>query len=213
MIIKDRIDFLARASAAYLPVDDVIEKCVIDMQGGAWLIDNDCEYYTKEIFDKQDPNSTSMLMGQDNVVNEIQRKFIAKKYGKDSKEYMNVDESVKNSKVHLEAHREGSPEAIKAEFEVHGGAVHLGTGVGTELKKLLSYIGINSTPNCSCNQRAKVMNNNGIQWCKDNKEKILDWLKEESTKRGLPFLKFPAKRILNYAISRAEKVEKQHVLQ
>ena len=81
----------------------------------------------------------------------------------------------------------------------------IGEGAGTELKKLLSFIGINSVPNCSCNARARVMNENGIQWCKDNKEEILSWMKEESDKRGLPFLKFGAKRILNYAIHRAEK--------
>lgn len=81
----------------------------------------------------------------------------------------------------------------------------IGQGAGTELKALLSIIGINSVPNCSCNARAKSMNLNGIDWCKNNKEEILSWMKEEADKRGLPFLKFGAKRILNYAISKAEK--------
>ena len=202
-IIKDRMEFLARASAANLPVQEVIEKCVIDMKGGAWLIDTDCEYYTEDRFDKKDPNKQYMLMGKGEIVNDIQRDWIAKKYGKDSKEYNEIEESVKDSKIHLEAHRDHTPEAA-----------NIGEGVGSELKRLLSYIGINSTASCSCNKRAKMMNEQGIQWCKDNKEKILDWLKEESTNRGLPFLKFPAKRILNYAISKAEKkVEKQNVLQ
>ena len=82
-----------------------------------------------------------------------------------------------------------------------------GYGAGTELKKLLSYIGINSTSNCSCNKRAKIMNIKGIQWCKDNKEEILSWMQEEAQRRGLPFFKFGAKRLLNMAISKAEKKE------
>jgi len=82
---------------------------------------------------------------------------------------------------------------------------NLGEGVGTELKGLLSIIGINSVPNCSCNARAKIMNDNGIEWCKNNKDEILSWMQEEASKRNLPFLKFGAKRILNYAISKAEK--------
>ena len=82
---------------------------------------------------------------------------------------------------------------------------NLGEGVGTELKALLSIIGINSVPNCSCNTRAKIMNENGTEWCKNNKDEILSWMQEEANKRNLPFLKFGAKRILNYAISKAEK--------
>ena len=82
---------------------------------------------------------------------------------------------------------------------------NLGEGVGTELKALLSIIGINSVPNCTCNARAKIMNENGTEWCKNNKDEILSWMKEEADKRGLPFLKFGAKRILNYAISKTEK--------
>ena len=51
------------------------------------------------------------------------------------------------------------------------------------------------------------MNIKGIQWCKDNKEEILSWMQEEAQKRSLPFLKFGAKRLLNMAISKAEKKE------
>ena len=52
---------------------------------------------------------------------------------------------------------------------------------------------------------AKIMNENGTEWCKNNKDEILSWMQEEANKRNLPFLKFGAKRILNYAISKAEK--------
>ena len=78
-------------------------------------------------------------------------------------------------------------------------------GVGTELKKLLSYINIKATPNCSCNKRAKYMDSKGIDWCKNNKDLICDWLKEEAGKRKLPFLPFVGKKLIDMAIYRAEK--------
>ena len=78
-------------------------------------------------------------------------------------------------------------------------------GAGGELKKMLKMLGIKSTPNCSCNKRAEVMDMNGTEWCKNNKSQILSWLEEESKKRSLPFIKFGAEQVLNLAISRAEK--------
>lgn len=82
-------------------------------------------------------------------------------------------------------------------------------GVGSELKKLLSYININSSPNCACNARASTMDEKGIQWCKDNKDTIIDWLEEEAKKRRLPFIRYGAKKILDLAIYRAEKKQKK----
>jgi hypothetical protein len=78
-------------------------------------------------------------------------------------------------------------------------------GVGAELKKILRLFGIKATPNCSCNQKALEMDARGIQWCKDNREKIIGWLEEEATKRKLPFIKFAAEQALNLAIKRASK--------
>lgn len=78
-------------------------------------------------------------------------------------------------------------------------------GVGTELKKLLSKIGIRSTPNCSCNHKAKLMNMNGIEWCENNIDTILVWLSEEAQKRKLPFVKYGAKLIVKRAISNAKR--------
>jgi len=83
----------------------------------------------------------------------------------------------------------------------------IGQGVGTELKKLLSMVGLKASPSCPCNQRAKTMNQNGLQWCKDNKDTIVLWLEEEAKKRRLPFLKFGAKKLVNFAIKKYEKKE------
>lgn len=78
-------------------------------------------------------------------------------------------------------------------------------GAGTELKALLSKIGIKSSPTCSCNKRAKTMDENGIEWCEQNVETICDWLAEESAKRKLPFVRLAGKAIINMAIRRAKK--------
>ncbi len=80
-----------------------------------------------------------------------------------------------------------------------------GEGVGTELKKILSWFNINSSPTCSCNARAKQMNENGIHWCENNKDLIISWLKEEAIKRNMLFSVYIAKKILNLAIQRAKK--------
>jgi hypothetical protein len=78
-------------------------------------------------------------------------------------------------------------------------------GVGTELKKLLKIVGITASPTCSCNARAKTMNENGIQWCEDNKDTILGWLEEEANKRNLPFSSYLATILINFAIKKAKK--------
>jgi|688.fasta_scaffold00240_8 hypothetical protein len=78
---------------------------------------------------------------------------------------------------------------------------------GTELKKLLLrwpfYIKI--TGNCSCLNRAKLMDDLGTNWCEKNIDTIVGWLKEEATKRGLPFIEIIARIIIKLAIKRAKK--------
>ncbi len=80
-------------------------------------------------------------------------------------------------------------------------------GAGSELKKLLSMIGITSSPNCKCNMYAAFMNNMGTSWCTNNIDSIVSWLKEEADKRKLPFSKVLAKQVVKLAIRRAVKKE------
>ncbi|NDD84470.1 hypothetical protein EBZ38_09410 [bacterium] len=80
-------------------------------------------------------------------------------------------------------------------------------GVGTELKKILKMIGITASPTCSCNARAKIMNENGIKWCEENIYTILGWLKEEANKRNLPFSSYLATSLINLAIKKAKKTQ------
>ena len=79
------------------------------------------------------------------------------------------------------------------------------SGAGTELKKLLSKIGITSSPTCSCNARARTMDEKGVSWCEENVETICDWLQEEATKRKLPFVRLAGKALIHMAIRRAKK--------
>jgi len=84
----------------------------------------------------------------------------------------------------------------------------IGEGVGTELKKLLSWMNIKATENCDCNNKAKHLNEKGIDWCKQNIDTICVWLKEEADKRKIPFFKYGAAKLVKFAIFRAERKSK-----
>jgi hypothetical protein len=80
------------------------------------------------------------------------------------------------------------------------------SGPGTQLKKLLkTWLRIEATPNCSCNARARTMDTNGCDWCEAHLEEIVGWLREEATKRGLPFVDMAGRVLVRRAISNARK--------
>ncbi len=74
-------------------------------------------------------------------------------------------------------------------------------GAGTHLKRLIGWLG-GSCPNCD--RRAKEMDANGPQWCAENLDTIVGWLRESAAERGLPFSAFVARRLVRAAILRAE---------
>lgn len=81
-------------------------------------------------------------------------------------------------------------------------------GPGTELKKLLSRIGIDSTSGCKCSDRAKhmdYMEQKDPGWTERNIEQVVDWMEQEARNRNLPFLRTPAKMLVKLAIRRAKK--------
>jgi hypothetical protein len=80
-----------------------------------------------------------------------------------------------------------------------------GSGPGTELKGLLKLIGITASPTCSCNARAKQMDEWGSDECERRMPEILEWLEEESGRRHLPFVRFAAEQAVKLAIRRARK--------
>ena len=63
-------------------------------------------------------------------------------------------------------------------------AVRAPHGPGTELKKLLGSLGLTTTDDCKCNSRAAEMDRKGAQWCREHRDEIIGWLKEEAAKRS-----------------------------
>ena len=82
------------------------------------------------------------------------------------------------------------------------------SGPGTELKLLLKRFGIVAQPNCKCGQRAREMDSNGIEWCEEHIEEIVDWLEEEAHGRHLPFVRLAAVVLIRRAIRNAKRKEK-----
>lgn len=78
-------------------------------------------------------------------------------------------------------------------------------GAGSILSNFLKKIGITSTPNCLCRQRAIEMNEKGPEWCLQNVETIVQWLKEEADKRQLLYQDWCIKALVNRAIKRSIK--------
>lgn len=84
-------------------------------------------------------------------------------------------------------------------------------GPGTILSNMISTMGIKSTPNCSCRRHAIEMNVMGPDWCEANIDTILGWLKEESSKRNLPFVEMVARMMVQRAIKTSRRLLKQAV--
>jgi hypothetical protein len=79
-------------------------------------------------------------------------------------------------------------------------------GPGTELKKLLKdWLGIVASPNCSCNARARTMDEWGPDVCEQRIPEIVGWLEEQARGRNLPFVRFAAEQAVKMAIRRARK--------
>jgi hypothetical protein len=108
--------------------------------------------------------------------------------------------------------------------------IHLwppGYGPGTELKSLLSEMGIEPPKDCDCNKKAAQMDIWGVVGCKQNFDTIVKWMQEGQTawgwkdkikagskaiKSGVafklnPLNPFPS--LIKESIKRAEKKEKQ----
>lgn len=79
-------------------------------------------------------------------------------------------------------------------------------GPGTILSNMISSMGIKSTPNCSCRRHAIEMNDKGPDWCEENMSTILGWLKEESSKRHLPYIESVASLVVKRAIKTSRRL-------
>lgn len=92
-----------------------------------------------------------------------------------------------------------------SEIRVEQGEPPPNEGPGTELKKLLSKLGFAVKTTCQCNAHARDMDHRGVDWCRDNVDVIVGWLREEAEKQGIPFVEFAARLLIKYAIRRATK--------
>ena len=80
-------------------------------------------------------------------------------------------------------------------------------GPGTELKKLLSWVGIRSTDSCQCDDRALLMDIMGADECEERLDEIVDWLEEEAEERGLLFSRTVAALAVMQAIRNSRRRE------
>ena len=80
-------------------------------------------------------------------------------------------------------------------------------GPGTELSKLLKRFGIEPTPTCKCRAKAAQMDAWGCDESSkpERIEEVVAVLREEATKRGLPFLDAAGRVLVRRAISNARK--------
>jgi hypothetical protein len=106
--------------------------------------------------------------------------------------------------VQLDAMMAGNPEGFFQQFFPKTLENHP-DGAGTILSNFLKKIGITSTPNCLCRQRAIEMNEKGTDWCLQNLDTIVEWLKEEADKRKYTYQDWCIKALVNRAIKRSIK--------
>lgn len=74
-------------------------------------------------------------------------------------------------------------------------------GPGTFLVRLLAKLGIHASPTCPCKARARLMNQRGSDWCAENLDTIVGWLREEAARRKLPFVDLAGKLLVRRAIA------------
>lgn len=108
------------------------------------------------------------------------------------------------AKTHCDAQRFAEVRSkLSPAIAVDKGKPAPASGPGTELKKLLSRLGIRERADCGCKSHAREMDHRGVDWCRENIDTIVGWLREEAGKQGLPFVDAGARMLVKYAIRRA----------
>lgn len=79
-------------------------------------------------------------------------------------------------------------------------------GPGTVLSKMIKSVGIVMSDNCSCRRHAIEMNSRGNDWCEQNVDTVVGWLRDEAKRRGLPFVDMLGKVMINRAIKKSRKL-------
>jgi len=78
-------------------------------------------------------------------------------------------------------------------------------GPGTHLASILGRLGLSERPGCRCSAYAAQMNNWGVDGCSERIIEIVGWLRTEAGNRGLPFVDFAGKLLVNRAIANARR--------
>jgi|688.fasta_scaffold76134_4 hypothetical protein len=79
-------------------------------------------------------------------------------------------------------------------------------GPGTVLSKMIKSLGIVMSDSCSCRRHAIEMNTQGNDWCEQNIDTVVGWLREEANRRGLPFVDMIGKLMVGRAIKKSRKL-------
>jgi len=80
-------------------------------------------------------------------------------------------------------------------------------GPGTHLSQLLKRFGIDAAPGCKCRSMAAKMDALGPAWCESEQgmAEILEAMRTEAGKRGLPFLDAVGKMLVRQAVRSARR--------
>ena len=78
-------------------------------------------------------------------------------------------------------------------------------GPGAHLTTLLGRLGLSETPGCKCRSYSAQMDRLGVDGCTDRILEIVGWLRKEAQNRGLPFVDFVGKMLVNRAIANARR--------
>ena len=79
-------------------------------------------------------------------------------------------------------------------------------GAGTVLAKMIKNLGFTISDNCHCKRRALEMNEKGNDWCLENIDTIVSWLKEEAKNRNIVFIDMVARLMVMRAIKKSRKL-------
>lgn len=79
-------------------------------------------------------------------------------------------------------------------------------GPGTQLSKMIKSLGIHMSDSCSCRRHAINMNQKGNDWCEQNIDTVVGWLRQEAKRRGLPFVDMVGKVMVKRAIKKSRKL-------
>jgi hypothetical protein len=79
-------------------------------------------------------------------------------------------------------------------------------GPGTVLSKMIKTLGIVMSDSCSCRRHAIEMNTRGSDWCEQNMDTVVGWLREEANRRGLPFVDMIGKLMVGRAVKKSRKL-------